>query len=335
MEFEKFCNKIMKEAFERIEYAYKKNRKKELNMDIKYWVENNMKFEAKSSINQGKYKFSVNSEVFKGIDNVVFTLLEGNLEENKEIREEFYKMISLEEEYNREVAKVFSQLILTYASNIVINHELGHIMNGHLGYLASRNISKASFLFMNSEKNKIDSIESQVLEMDADAFAAARVIDMVTFDDTLKELNNSYTNLIKDKNYAFLLSIVAATIVFSIQGLGRKRENISLEKVKYLPLRTRLYNYIGCSMSAYKMSENTELIRHNFNSLIPFCIDIENYVNTYIKNIYSFESDEICIGNNLYELSDEYILHRGKLNQLWTNKFRNYLLKYAYFDLAL
>lgn len=304
-------------------------------MNIKYKVQNNMKFGAKSSINKGKYEFTVNSEVFKSIDNVVFTLLEGELEENKNIREDFYRKISLGEEYNRKKAKVFSQLILIFASNIVINHELGHIMNGHLGYLASRDIDEASFLFMNSEENKIEPIESQVLEMDADAFAATRVIDMITFDDNLNQINNLYNNLIKDKNHMFLLSIVAATIVFSIQGLGRKREKLSLEEVKYLPLRTRLYNYIGCSISTYKSLENKELIRYNFNSLIPILIDTENFVNAYTRNIYSFEDGEICTSNNLYELSNEYILHCYKLNELWTNKFRKNLLKYTYFNLAL
>lgn len=177
--------------------------------------------------------------------------------------------------------------------------------------------------------------DSWVLEMDADAFAATRVIDTSIFDDNLKKINSSYPNLLKDKNHVFLISTVAATIVLSIQGLGRKREEKSLEDVKYLPLRTRLYNYIQCSVNAYKHIESSESLRYDFKSLIPLLIEVESFINDYIKNVYSFESDEISTINNLHELSDEYILHCDKLNLLWTFKYREELLKYAYFNLAL
>lgn len=306
-----------------------------MNIDIEYWIGNDMKFGAKSSVNQGKYKFSVNKEVFKSIDNAIYTLLEGKLDENRKIREEFYKIVSLGEEYNKKRAKVFSQIILINASDIVINHELGHIMNGHLAYIDSKNIGEASFLFMNCEKNEIQPMESQVLEMDADAFAATRVMDKSIFDDNLKNINSLYPNLVKDKNHAFLLSTVSAVIVFSIQGLGRKRKKQGLEEVKYLPLRTRLYNYIQCSVNAYKHLESSELLRYDYKSLIPLLMEVESYINDYTKNVYSFENDEISTSNNLHELSDEYIVHCYKLNLLWTSKYREELLKYAYFNLAL
>lgn len=334
MGFGKICKETMQQAFERVKDAYRQNRNEELSIHVDYWIENNMQFGARSSMNKDKYKFSVNSEVFKRIDDLLYTLLEGTLIENTEVREKFYKIVSLGDCYNRERAKVYSQLLFVYASEIIINHELGHILNGHLAYIADENNMSESLLFMNSEDNNLNPIESQILEMDADAFSASRMIDVITFDENINTLNNKHDNIIKDKNHTFIISVIASVIVFSIQGLGIRRDSMDLNKVKYLPLRTRLFNYIGCLSSAYKVMEKSEALKYDYISLIPLLTGVEGYVNAHTLSEYSFSKAELNIDNNKNELDNQYIEHWRKLNRYWSENIREKLLEYAYFELA-
>lgn len=175
---------------------------------------------------------------------------------------------------------------------------MGHILNGHLDYIADENNSSESLLFRNSKDNELNPIVSQTLEMDADAFSASRMIDVITFDENINWLNNKYDNLIKDKNHTFIISVIASVIFFSIQGLGIKRES--------------------------------EDLKYDYESLKPFLTWIEGYVNEHTLSEYSFSKHELNINNNKYELDNEYI----ELNRYWSDNIREKLLKYAYFELA-
>jgi hypothetical protein len=70
------------------------------------------------------------------------------------------------------VRSCFCNLYMTMAIRFLINHELGHIVNGHLGYYKNiyGNIYWNEFNYDKSE-NKIEPNISQTLEMDADSFA--------------------------------------------------------------------------------------------------------------------------------------------------------------------
>ncbi|ADL50549.1 hypothetical protein [Clostridium cellulovorans] len=320
------CEELIESA---IRYSQKNLKSFNKNVDIDYSVINTLEFNANSKLCEEKYAINIHSEVFERIYDILKVLF---YKENIT----FYKSVSWDEEYCEEKAFKYLGLLMELSTKLIINHELGHILNGHLRYKKSLNIvndKNECYMFMDSEKNELDPIESQVLEMDADAYAATCGIGAITYDENINNYNKITPNFIKNKSHAVILLVIASTIVFSIQGLGKKKENSNLEDLKYLPLRTRQDYYMRCILNAYKNMNLKEKLDFDIDFLREVLPNIEEYVNLYNQQVLGFHSDDYNSKNNIEELGQVYLKHCDYLDRFWTKTMRDKLLPYSYLSL--
>lgn len=302
-------------------------------LEIDCVITESMEFNANCSLlNEGLYKLNIKSEVFEKTFSTLNTLLyEKNIS--------FYTIISGgDEKYNLRKANFYLDLMHDISCRLIIYHELGHIFNGHLDYYQSVSNNKQKLsLFMDSSKNNLPSLESQVLEMDADAFAATRLIGQFTYSPNIKLINTKMT-LIKNEVHALLLVIISSCITFSIMGLGYRRSQVKYLDSKYLPLRTRQDYYVRCALNGYKMfndaylNTDPELLDIKFYREVLF--NIEQYVNLYYREALGFSKEDFDSSNNRNEMERLLINHSDFLDTFWTDKMRDKLSPFSYFYLA-
>ncbi len=309
-------------------FSYKKHK-----LDIQYESTKEMTFNAYCRLlSKGSYKVNIYSEVFEKVFDVLNNLLnEGNIV--------FYNKVSLESKYDLKRANFYLDILHEMSCKLIIYHELGHIFNGHLDYYHSiGHNSKKSLLFMNSEKNQLDFLESQVLEMDADAFAATYLIGQFIYPDTIEKYNEYAPGLIKGELHAFILVIISSCVVFSLMGLGGGRISKNYLQSKYLPLRTRQDQYIRCAIQAYKLYGkeiefvDPELLNIEFYREV--LVNVEDHVNLYCREVFQFEKADFDSSNNKSELDKELLDYADYLDVFWSKEMRNKLKPFAYFYLA-
>lgn len=302
-------------------------------LKIDYVITDSMEFNANCSLlPEGCYKLNIRSEVFEKIFKILNTLL---YEKNMK----FYTIVSGERKYDLKKANIYLELMHHISCRLIIYHELGHIFNGHLDYYNSLSMNQQKLsLFMDSRQNQLLPLESQVLEMDADAFAATRLIGQYTYSPNIKSINDIETTLLKNQLHALLLVIISSCITFSIMGLGYKRESVNHLESKYLPLRTRQDYYVRCVLNAYKVLNNVdldadlELLDIKFYREVLY--NIEQYVNLYHREALGFQEKEIDSSNNRNEMDTALIRHSDFLETFWKNEMRDKLSPFAYFHLA-
>ncbi|MGD2406310.1 hypothetical protein [Bacillus velezensis] len=69
-----------------------------------------------------------------------------------------------------------ASLLTVFVSRFILTHELGHLLNGHCGYLNAESYKSIQYIPMfyndtNGRNNIISPLDNRTLEMDADAFA--------------------------------------------------------------------------------------------------------------------------------------------------------------------
>ncbi|SDM41828.1 hypothetical protein SAMN05428961_11711 [Paenibacillus sp. OK060] len=293
---------------------------------IQYEIQNAIKFNARSVFHQDQYSLIFYSEFFDRIYNAFNTLL---YRENIT----FYQIISFgNEAYEENKAQLYLDILFDLACRLIINHELGHIFNGHLKF--KKHHGQSPIMYMNEDQNDLSPLVSQALELNADAFAATRSIGVMTYESNIAKYNEIIPNLIKNKSHAFLLTVVAAVIVFSIQGLGRKRDKLDLQQLKYLPLRTRQDYYLRCAINAHQTMNSNEPLAFDIHFLREVVPNIEQYLNLYNHHALGFDADEYSNANNLDELSTVYLEHCDTLDSFWAQNMRERLKPFSYFPPA-
>ncbi|MEY9096701.1 hypothetical protein [Paenibacillus sp. RC84] len=317
-----YCNEILRE------FCGKE-------ISIKYSIISSMDFNAKCSLlENGIYSIEILSEVFEKTFDILNTLL---YEKNSQ----FYSIISYgEENYNKVKANKYLDIMHAISTRLIIFHELGHIFNGHLDYYQAHKTDKGLSFYMDSSRNNLPPLESQILEMDADAFAATRLVGQLTFPANIDRLNGEILDLIKGEMHTLILLIVSSCLSFSIMGLGRKREPGDYLNSKYLPLRTRQDYYVRCTLNAFRMLNRTLIDKVNAELLdIKFyrevLYNIEQYVNLYFQEALGIPQKQMDSSNNKNELDEKLLSHADYLEEFWTREMRIKLLPFSYFDLAL
>lgn len=302
---------------------------------INYEIRDEIAYNAHTKVMSSKKDscdISFCSEIFERTYNTLNVLLcEGN--------KTFYTKVSHDEIYDLKKANAYLDLLFEFCTKVIIFHELGHMYDGHLGYKLNRDTTSESYLYVNSNKNNLPPLESQALEMDADAFAANRLVGQLTYPKNIEKLNLKYENLIKNKVHAFILVVIASCTVFSIEGLGWRREKVELNKAMYLPLRTRQDTYMKCALNAFKhFNPETQLNLDeqivNINFLREILPNIEQYVNLYNREMLGFLKIDYDCNNSIEEMSDKCLIHCKLLDAFWSIEMRKKLIPYSYYNLA-
>lgn len=300
-----------------------------VSIDITYEVSNEIWFNAKSTIYEnGSYHIKVNSEVFDSIYRIYNVLL---YEKN-----DFYSLLTWGDKYDELTAQRYLELMLQISCKLVLNHELWHIVNGHLKYKSNVLMKPECSMFMDeSEEAWLEHLENQVLEVDADLFAAYYILATLLLDENIGSINRSVPGLIKGKHHAVMLWLIGSVVVFSIQGMGRKRGVSDLRKMNYPPLRTRCYFYIKNLLVAHKNLESEEFFL-KMDFLEEHIWNIEEHVNVYYREYMKqswYHNDEYSNKHSLHELDPVYKKHYDILESYWHREMIHKLEKVSHVSL--
>ncbi len=299
-------------------------------VDIEYEISNSLDFQWKSSYKDGKYKIILNIWVFQRVYTIFDTLLaETN---NSDGTKWLYYKLSLDYEYNKDKALLYLDLLFCFSVKIIIYHEIWHIINGHLKYKSSLSWQSESSLYTNKINDDwlLEPIERQLLELDADCFAASHLVWNLTFQDTIDYINLNLKWAIKDNQHSLLILIISSVVVFSIMWLWEVRDKKDFKELSYLPLRTRHYYYLRTLLNSYFLINKVkpEITIEFLEEVIPN-IEISVYLFNKAYWIYNNES----ITNNLNELDFYHKSHCDYLDSLRNGYFREKLNKYSHVKL--
>lgn len=111
---------------------------------------------------------------------------------------------------------IITDYIAMLATKIVIAHEIGHILNGHLAYREEKGESSISFSMSNIRAPHHNSVELQAMEIDADEFAACQIISILE-DELLadKKLND----IVRNESQIYRIVGCAIQCVFYLIGV--------------------------------------------------------------------------------------------------------------------
>jgi len=209
------------------------------------------------------------------------------------------------------ISNNIAEYMAMFAIKWIIAHEIGHAFNGHTGYyLEVRN--KIQNENNEEEKEKLF-LDLQTMEVDADAFAVNRIIDVVM---DLYKKNDKILGMLKNQNDLLKLAI------FSIHGvfyMFRDCELYDRIKIEHPPTFIRECLVLGSMKRCL-------LKRHNFKVDDNYIVDAvgkienlicavdgkrnENYIN-YIKEFYP-QIQKYCAkiqynfqNNIIYKIKDE------------------------------
>ncbi|MGD6891366.1 hypothetical protein [Bacillus mobilis] len=201
----------------------------------------------------------------------------------------------------------------------VVSHELGHIYDGHLDLL-----EKKEYFYM-LEKSDLDAqmaLDNRTIEMDADAFAMARVFNLV-----YNTNFNGSSNIIKKLGESFLYKLM----MFSLHSfyLFFEEEKLNLGDMAYeayFPIKVRQFLNLDVAIAQLKKSDvlNQNEIEDIFYEM---CIEAEKTWAIYKGK----DLDLTVFGNLVDPRITQYV--EEVLFENW-NIMRDKLDEYARLELA-
>lgn len=317
---EQTCKRIFDTALSYCNSALFDHKGKKLDIELEIVEHNDYNAAALSS--RDPYKVTINTEVFEKVFKLLNCLLSA---ENPQ----FYSVVSLEsgENYSSKRANLYLDLLFETAVKYIVYHELGHIYNGHVDYVI--------------KNHPIANLNRQAIEMDADSFAATRLIGQLTFNENIDYYNSIEPNLIKGKEHALILALIASYISFGYFKIGKNRNVISkledLRECKYLPLRTRADYYCRSALNAFKgLNPDSSMMlgceRIDIEYLREITPNIEQWMNLYMRIID--KNNVYDMNNSKEELNDMHYLHCDYLDLFWNQTMKSELEAFSFFELA-
>lgn len=307
---------------------------KEYKLDIEIRIDDALEFNA--SANSEKKIISINKGVFKKIYEFYHSVL--TKENPRFIQMAKYPVEYVEDfAFDENEAKTLADFYVYLSLKFVFLHELGHIMNGHSAYLQSIIPKHENFsLNMNLKEGEvvkgITAHEYQMLEVDADSFAATNMLHALLKCYTMDRTHiDRFKSVIPTTHHLPLFSITANIISMSLQGIGAKRQPTELSKALYLPMRMRLHEILRVYVKAYTNYGQLITLKETLELVRPF----EVLINQYLVETRYFDESIISEENNLEELSEEIQSHTKYLyNDIWP-KLRSKLTPFACIELAI
>jgi hypothetical protein len=127
---------------------------------------------------------------------------------------------------NDSVRRHFADFVTQIVYNVLITHEIAHIVNGHLGYLhESYGLSDILEMGTHLSPAIFNPLTRQVLEMDADSIAVANSLNVVAIAETPKEFGTGFDTLISAPEHAAYAWQFAVTALFYLLGLSSDLTN--------------------------------------------------------------------------------------------------------------
>lgn len=111
---------------------------------------------------------------------------------------------------------IITDYIAMLATKIVIAHEIGHILNGHLSYRKKNGEKAISFSMANICDSHHNCVELQAMEIDADEFAACQIISILE-DELLAD--KKLHDIVRNESQIYRIVGCAIQCVFFLIGV--------------------------------------------------------------------------------------------------------------------
>lgn len=226
------------------------------------------------------------------------------------------------------IRKKYADHLTLLAMDFIFEHELSHIVFGHVDYLNEKHGINVYSEINNSGENIKNNLDFQTLEMDADSTALARCCSFAYFE----ILNNSFLKIDPDIKFiysdfysAFSTINFVITTVFLIFGDGDYKD-VQPGRTIHPPPRIR---QLMISSTFYTINE-----KWNLNLDIDILTE-KIYSKTIEANLAYQEITGKKINKEVFEkkyYSDNPI--PGILIDNWTNNLRQDLMKHSFKSLA-
>jgi len=247
------------------------------------------------------------------------------------VLQEIYNIISYDNNENKR--GFYAELLTAIMLDILLYHEIGHIVNGHIDYIKDKekesNITNdLPYAFSYAGKKArpfISSEEWQALEWNADDFSASRIVEKYLSSDTIKNLE------LQGLQQAMALVVSAYTALYTLMEMGIRCENAEEYKsFEHLPKRIRLekslesiYDYFN-SLKSYRIGKESKEYLEYYKKIFEKWTGF--FMKTYFLDYAFIQIDE---NNNLEELDDEHKEYYKRVENYYLMKLPSILDKYA------
>lgn len=188
---------------------------------------------------------------------------------------------------------ILAEYIAMLAVKFIINHEIGHILNGHLLYRSSCGEQKVEFHMTDSGDSPLNKIDLQCMEIDADSFAVCELMSCIEkeliYDQCLLEIVESIDDIYK------IAGCSIQCVFYLIGKLQDKWIVDTPECYSHPPVLTRVNLLLDVCREALGNDDK-------WAKVLLGCVIVERNLNDYFefgnKNIDQFILD--IVGTNTY-----------------------------------
>ena len=247
------------------------------------------------------------------------------------VLQEIYDIISYDGNENKR--GFYAELLTAIMLDILLYHEIGHIMNGHIDYIKDKekemNITNElpyAFSYMGKKARPFISAEEwQALEWNADDFSASRIVEKYLSDDTIKTLE------LRGMQQAVALIVSAYTSLYTLMEMGVRCENAEEYKsFEHLPKRIRLEKSLECIYDYFNNTKSFRIGKESKEYLEYYKMIFEKWTGLFLKTYFlDYDFIKIDENNNLEELDDEHREYYKRVDNYYLMKLPSILDKYA------
>lgn len=227
----------------------------------------------------------------------------------------------------------YAELLTAIMLDILLYHEIGHIVNGHIDYIKDRekesniiNDLPYAFSYVGKKARPFISPEEwQALEWNADDFSASRIVEKYLSSDTIEKLR------LQGPQQAVAIIVSSYTALYTLMEMGVRCENAEEYKsFEHLPKRIRLekslasvYDYFN-SFKSYRIGKESKEYLEYYKKIF------ERWTGLFLKNYFlDYDFIQIDENNNLEELDDEHREYYKRVENYYLMNLPLILDKYA------
>lgn len=188
---------------------------------------------------------------------------------------------------------ILAEYIAMLAVKFIINHEIGHILNGHLLYRNSCGEQKVQFHMTDNGDSPLSKIDLQCMEIDADSFAVCELMSCIE-----KELiyDQCLLKIVETKDEIYKIAGCSIQCVFYLIGKLQSRWIVDTpECYSHPPVLTRVNLLLDVCRGSLGNDDK-------WAKVLQGCVIVERNLNDYFefgnKDIDQFILD--IIGTNAY-----------------------------------
>ncbi len=247
------------------------------------------------------------------------------------VLQEIYPLISYNGSENKR--GFYADLLTEIMLDILLYHEIGHIVNGHIDYIKDRemklnNNSDLPYAFSYVGKKArpfLSPEEWQALEWNADDFSASRIVEKYLCSDTIEKLG------LNGPQQAMAIIVSSYTALYSLMEMGVRCENAEEYKCfEHLPKRIRLEKSLASVYEYYNSFKLYRVGKESKEYLEIYKTIFERWTGLFLKTYFlDYDSIQIDENNNLEELDDEHRDYYKRVENYYLMNLPLILDKYA------